>query len=283
MKYIKAFLFTLLMVFIFFGTIVFVQGVDAAQKIAVVINDAIENENYHILLRGTYQSEDPIIEETIEYDEATILIKGYETIARNEDNELVNYLEMVFIVTEGSINQLTNVSITYADDTEDLEVWLLKYLNLEVYTLVSTADGQNILKMSELYSKPGLIWDSIKLSYDQDGDPETNDIIEKSLYTGLTNDDFTFLDTLNNYYINNENSYPTEDVLEIKLVQDVRIDTTQSLIITAVTTLVIIVLLTYYVYSIRPKRKLGKKKLTTHLQKDLDKLKEKYENETKNN
>src|SRR5690554_2555739 len=185
MKYFKAILFTLLMVFIFFGVIVFVQGVDAAQKIAKLIQESFEDENYHIMLRGNYQSDNPIIDLELSKNDLTIVMKGYETISIKDDGEIVEYLEIIVIITEGQFDLATDIQLNLSNEAE-VQVWLLKYLNLEVYTVVASMDGQELLKVEDLFEDDTTVFDSINISYDLDDDLETNDPLEYIFNINLT-------------------------------------------------------------------------------------------------
>lgn len=289
MKYFKAIGFTMLMVLLFFGTVVFVQGVDAAQKLAKVINNAIEEENYHLMLRGNYQSSDPIIDLIYEDETITMLIKGYETITINEENKVINNFELLIVVTEGRLFNNTDVKIISSLE-EDLElgeessipdVWLLKYLNLEVYTLVASYEGDKLLQIDKVFSEDDIIFESLLLSY-VDIDTKTEEELYNYLIPfNLRKSDLTFNETLTTYYNANNFTYPTSDTATIRIPQDVHISTTNSIVIAGSVSIVLILLFTYYVYSVRPKRRLGKAKPTTHLQKDLDKVIERQIKEKK--
>ena len=147
-----------------------------------------------------------------------------------------------------------------------MKLWLIKYLNLEVYTIVINDNHNELLTIKELFEEGNTI-ESFVVGYARD-----NGEFEETLVSINTNkEEFKFSDILNNYY-NSNNQYPEENTTLIKVSQEVEIKTGTTLIITGAILLVLIGLLTFYIYSVRPKRKLGKSEPSKNLEKDLERV-----------
>ncbi|MCK9235379.1 MAG: hypothetical protein M0P09_03570 [Acholeplasmataceae bacterium] len=273
MKYFKAILFTFLMAGIFFGTIIFVDGVVSARKMAEVITTSLEQDNYHILLRAKYQSQDPIIDKEIATADFKVNIKVYETAAVIED-ELKSFLEFVILTTEGEIGLISDMAASLKTNTEEIPIWFLKYFNLEVFSVVVEPSSYRILELDDIFDDHSTILESIILEYTPEGASEK---VAFPVEINLQKTDLTFTNKLINYYQTNDSTYPQENTTDIKLYQHVEINTASTVMVTGGITLLLIVLLTYYVYTVRPRKKLGKAQPSINLQKDIDKLHEKTE------
>ncbi|MDR4968779.1 MAG: hypothetical protein RG740_04110, partial [Acholeplasmataceae bacterium] len=220
MKYFKAILFTLLMALIFFGVIIFVEGVFAARKMADVINTALEEDNYHVLLRANFQSKEPMINEVITTDEFTLNIRGFETAAV-VNSELKHYFEFTIVTIDGEIG-LTDMAATLKTDTEEIPIWFLKYFNLEVYTVVTDSSSYKVFEVSDIFKDGATVLESLILSYTpENATSETEIIIDVQKQEA----DFVFANIIIDYYNNHDNNYPTLETDEIKLHQHVEINT----------------------------------------------------------
>lgn len=265
MKYFKAVLYTVLMSFIFFSILIFAEGITRAQRMIKIINNALDEENYHILLRGNYQNPNSIFEVDLETEDFKLKVLGFET-ASIIDGEVSNYLELVIIAEEGEMSQFIDIETSLRTNNNEIELWLIKYLNLEVYTIVINDNHNELLTIKELFEEGNTI-ESFVVGYARD-----NGEFEETLVSINTNkEEFKFSDILNNYY-NSNNQYPEENTTLIKVSQEVEIKTGTTLIITGAILLVLIGLLTFYVYSVRPKRKLGKSNPSKNLEKDLERV-----------
>lgn len=278
MKYFKAILFTLLMSLIFFGVIIFSEGVYAARKMAEIITAATNEENYHILLRANFQSKEPIIDETVTNSDFTLKILGYETAAV-VDGELKSFLEFIIITTEGEMGYVTDMEATLKTSDEEISIWFLKYFNLEVYSVMTDPATYNVLEISDIFKEDTTILEMLVLKYTPENATEKAEMI---MDIQKQKSDFVFESTLLDYYMDNDNRYPTIETEEIKLYQAVRINTFSTLMISGGITLVLIALFTYYIYSVRPRRKLGKAKPSINLRKDIAKLNQSDNNQKEN-
>ncbi|MFA7588839.1 MAG: hypothetical protein WCY22_00610 [Acholeplasmataceae bacterium] len=278
MKYFKAILFTLLMSLIFFGAIIFSEGVYAARKMAEIITAATNEENYHILLRANFQSKEPIIDETVTNSDFTLKILGYETAAV-VDGELKSFLEFIIITTEGEMGYVTDMEATLKTSDEEISIWFLKYFNLEVYSVMTDPATYNVLEISDIFKEDTTILEMLVLKYTPENATEKAEMI---MDIQKQKSDFVFESTLLDYYMDNDNRYPTIETEEIKLYQAVRINTFSTLMISGGITLVLIALFTYYIYSVRPRRKLGKAKPSINLRKDIAKLNQSDNNQKEN-
>ncbi|MFA5474136.1 MAG: hypothetical protein WC225_01215 [Acholeplasmataceae bacterium] len=258
---------------IFFGTIIFVDGVVSARKMAEVITTSLEQDNYHILLRAKYQSQDPIIDKEIATADFKVNIKVYETAAVIED-ELKSFLEFVILTTEGEIGLISDMAASLKTNTEEIPIWFLKYFNLEVFSVVVEPSSYRILELDDIFDDHSTILESIILEYTPEGASEK---VAFPVEINLQKTDLTFTNKLINYYQTNDSTYPQENTTDIKLYQHVEINTASTVMVTGGITLLLIVLLTYYVYTVRPRKKLGKAQPSINLQKDIDKLHEKTE------
>lgn len=265
MKYFKAILYTVLMSFIFFSVLIFAEGITRAQKMIKIINNALEEDNYHILLRGNYQNPNSVFEVNLETEDFKLRVLGFETSSIIDD-EVSNYLELVIIAEEGEMSQFIDIETSLKTNGNEIELWLIKYLNLEVYTTVINDNHNELLTIDKLFEKGNLI-QSFAVGYARDD----GEFKETSVQIDLNQEEFKFSETINNYYTTN-NAYPEEDTNLIKLSQEVEIKTGTTLIVTGAILLVLIGLLTFYVYSVRPKRKLGKSNPSKNLEKDLERV-----------
>ncbi len=263
MKYIKAILYTALMSILFLTGIIVVEGIVSAQQIDEIVQEALDADDYQIMLSGQYQKSEPIIVETALLDGLTVTIRGYETMSVLDDVE-VYYLEFIVYATMGEIDPFADVSFELTNG--EYAIKFLKLLNRELYLVVSESNDTRLM-VSEIFTSPDTTLDELKLTYEVSGEETV-----LTIPLGLSNSDLTLSSEIETYKALNNNTYPIEDTDTIRLQVPIMLNTVRAVIITVIVELVLIIALTVYIYVIKPRRKLGKINPTKHLQKDIEKI-----------
>ncbi|MFA7417280.1 MAG: hypothetical protein WCZ19_01935 [Acholeplasma sp.] len=265
MRYIKAILYTVLMSILFLTGIVVVEGIVGAGQIDDLVETALSEDNYHFMLSGKYQSTEPIIETTSSNDDITISILGFETMSIIDD-QAVYYLEFIVEATSGQLDTFSDVSFELTD--AEFPIKFLKFLNRELYLVVSDANDTR-LDINTMFPNQSTTLDKLVIKYEKESEEV---ILETPL--NITWSDLVLESNMQAYLDANNQVYPLDNTQDIQLSVPVTLNTGQAVIITIVVEAILIIALTVYIYVIRPKRRLGKIKPSTHLQKDIEKLKE---------
>jgi hypothetical protein len=263
MKYIKAILYTVLMSILFLTGIIVVEGIVSAQQIDEIVQEALEADDYQIMLSGQYQSSEPMIVETASLDDLTVTIRGYETMSVLNDVE-VYYLEFIIYATTGEIDPFADVTLELTNG--EYAIKFLKLLNRELYLMVSESNDTRLL-VSEIFTASDTTLDKLIITYEVLGEEKV-----LTIPLGISNSDLTFLSSVNAYKTLNNNTYPLEDTDTILLQVPIMLNTVNAVIITVIVEVIVIVALTVYIYVIKPRRRLGKINPSKHLQKDIEKI-----------
>lgn len=235
----------------------------SAQQIDEIVQEALDADDYQVMLSGQYQSSAPIIVETASLDDLTITIRGYETMSVLNDVE-VYYLEFIVYATAGEVDPFADVALELTNG--EYAIKFLKLLNRELYLIVSESNDTRLL-VSEIFTATDTTLDELIITYEVLGEEKI-----LTIPLGISSSDLTLSSSIDAYKVLNNNAYPLEDTDTIRIQVPIMLNTVSAVIITIIVELVLIVALTVYIYVIKPRRKLGKINPSKHLQQDIEKI-----------
>lgn len=248
---------------LFLTGIVVVEGIVGAQQIDDLVEEALDNDNYHFMLSGQYQSNNPIILETSSNEDLTILIHGFETM-NVVDDVAVYYIEFIVEATTGELDTFSDVSFDFTSGAFPIK--FVKFLNRQLYLVVSEENNTK-LDINTFFLDDETMLKGLTIKY-QKADEE----VVFTTPLSLQKSDLVLKAHIDTHLNNHDQAYPETNTQDIKLLLPLTLDTDGAVVITVLVEAILIGILTIYIYIFRPRQKLGKIKPSEHLKKDIQRI-----------
>ena len=272
-KYLNRLSFALLIAMGFMVVYMVTDASVRSNELTQLAEQAIQEGNDTFFISVRYFKETPIGQSDITINGSMFTMVLYETafIAMVDEQPVIRD-GFVFFLYQDSGDALPVFQVRFLTNDQELLTYQgYQFFDFGIYT------AQN-----ETSRAQQITWDQLKIDDIAVNQISTIQIIlpnqviiEQSVL--LERNDFTLKASLQAYHQENQ-TYPSESVDGINYQQPIVIHTSQAVLRNGIIYLVVVFLLTYFLYRYRNSR-LGKAKPTEGLAKDLEKLRNKEKND----